>query len=230
MEKASINREPSPDLYFYGRKYSELLGRLDEARQRFLSERRDENYIDKDINDALINFETELIEKSLTKMPNNRYPWHGHSNDSSSSTFFDSTGDTFIDTENKTIYRAENTQYSEDAPTQVEIGLFYSLDSLGKIQVASSSESETIDDILEPEFSPILHSFDEPNSSELLPSDNLELNLEHAKKFTEMLEIIIEDLEKNYSDPDWYLLPNSYYEENDSTQSRLVIEKANEHE
>jgi hypothetical protein len=45
-----------------------------------------------------------------------------------------------------------------------------------------------------------------------------------------MLEIIIEDLEKNYSDPDWYLLPNSYYEENDSTQSRLVIEKANEHE
>jgi hypothetical protein len=135
-----------------------------------------------------------------------------------------------IHTENKTIYRAENTQYSEDAPTQVEIGLFYSLDSLGKIQVASSSESETIDDILEPEFSPILHSFDEPNDGELLTSDNLELNLEHAKKFTEMLEIIIEDLEKNYSDPDWYLLPNSYYEENDSTQSRLVIEKANEHE
>ncbi len=230
MEKANINREPTPDLYFYGRKYSDLLDRLDEARQRFLSERRDENYTDKDIKDAIINFETERIEKSLSKISDKSFPWHGHSQDSSASTFFDSTGDTFIDTENKTIYRAENTQYSEEAPTQVEIGRFYSLDSLGKIQVASSSESETIDDILEPDFNPILQSFDDLEDEELFPSENIELDLQHAKNFTEMLEKVIEELEKDYSDPNWYLMRNSYYEENDSTQSKLIIEKAQQYE
>jgi len=219
MEK-SHNTDPTPDLYYYGRKYSELLDRLEQVRENFIQERSTEDLNEKEAKEIIINFETEVIERILVKNNNKNYPWHGHEMDSSSSRTIEATGDTFIDTKDKTIYRAESTNYEKDAPFQVEIGRFYSLNSLGKIQVAITTETEDLDDVLEHEFNPYSYHIDEESSFE-----NSQLDLEHSKNLTLILKEIVDSLEKEYQNKDLYILPNSYYENTDSTQPRYKIEK-----
>jgi hypothetical protein len=225
------NTPPTPDLYFYGKKYSELLDRLSVVRMKFVQERKDDNINASEMHDAIQNFETERIEKILSKLGSPNLPWHGHSKDSVDSSFFDSTGDTFIDTENKTIYRAENTSYYEDAPTQVEVGRFYSLDPLGKIQVAADSNSEDIDDDLEPELNPYLQEIEIDADDDIEISSSVELDLNHAKSLIEMLESIIASLEEEYANPDWYVMPHSINETSSHNNKKyFVIEKAQKDE
>lgn len=219
MEK-SQNSEPTPDLFYYGRQYTELLDRLDQARENFLDQKSEPSITEKEKKDMVLDFETKIIEQILVKLKNKKYPWLGHEMDSSSSRMIEATGDTFIDTKNKTIYRAESTNYSEDAPEQVEIGRFYSLGSLGKIQVATTSETEDLDDALEPYMDPYKYDIEH----EYLP-ENVQLDLDHAKRFSLMLQEIVEALEKEYKDINNYVMPNSYYEDTDNTQPRYLIEK-----
>lgn len=219
MEK-SHNTEPTPDLYYYGRKYSELLDRLEQARKKFLEEKSEPDLTEKEKRDLILEFETKIIEQILVKLNDKNYPWLGHSMDNSSSKMIEATGDTFIDTKDRTIYRAESTNYSEDAPVQVEVGRFYSLDSLGKIQVATTSESEDLDDALESDLDP--YSYDIEDKSSL---ENTQLDLEHAKRFSLMLQEIVESLEEEYKDRNNYIMLNSFYEDTDNTQPKYLIEK-----
>ena len=227
METGSFNKEPAPDLYFYGRRYSDLMDRLLQIREKFLEERGGKDLTKDEIYGAIQNFESSRIEKILSKLNNPNFPWLAHPNDSHSSGFLDATGDTFIDPENKTIYRAENTAFYEDAPTQVEVGRHYSLDSLGKIQVSLYSENEDLEDGLESELNPFLERFefeDENEEFEAIPHTQLDIN--HAKTLTEMLDQVIDALEKEYNSPEWYIMPHSINVRTDSREKYYVIEKA----
>ena len=219
MEK-SHNTEPTPDLYYYGRKYSELLDRLEQARKKFLEEKSEPDLTEKEKRDLILEFETKIIEQILVKLNDKNFPWLGHLMDNSSSKMIEATGDTFIDTKDRTIYRAESTNYSEDAPVQVEVGRFYSLDSLGKIQVATTSESEDLDDALESDLDPYSYDIEDESSFE-----NTQLDLEHAKRFSLMLQEIVESLEEEYEDRNNYIMLNSFYEDTDNTQPKYLIEK-----
>jgi hypothetical protein len=100
------------------------------------------------------------------------------------------------------------------------VGRFYSLDSLGKIQVATTSESEDLDDDLESDLDPFSYDIEDESSFE-----NTQLDLEHAKRFSLMLQEIVESLEEEYKDTNNYIMLNSFYEDTDNTQPKYLIEK-----
>ena len=222
----SPNNPPTPDLFYYGRKYSDLIDRLEKIRSKFIEERGDQGLTKEELNETIQLFETQRIEKILKKANRKDFPWHPQEVEDEDAEYYDATSDTIIDTEDNIILRAESTAYYQDAPSQVEVDRIYSLDTLGKIQISTESTSETDEDALEREQYPVLgeFNFDDDDISE--HSDSNQLDLNHAKSLTEMLELNVDELEKEYSNPDWYIMPDSFSEGPGSTNKKYVIEKA----
>jgi hypothetical protein len=222
--ESSPNSAPTPDLFYYGKKFSDLIDRLDLIRKNFIKQRDDQGLSKKELNTAIQNFETKRIEKILVEANRPDFPWQPQSIDDEDAEYYDSTADTFIDTDDKIILRAENTAYYQDAPSQVEVDRVYNLDPLGKIQISTESSSETDEDEIESMHYPILDEFDDEDEV-LERAEYTQLDLNHAKSLTEMLELIVNELEKDYSDPNWYILPHGFSNP-DAREKYYVIEKA----
>lgn len=222
--EGSPNNPPTPDLFYYGRKFSDLMDRLELIRKKFIQQRGEQGLSKKQINSAIQNFETKRIEKILDDANRADFPWQPLDIEDEDSDYYDATADTFIDTDDKVILRAENTAYHQDAPSQVEVDRVYNLDALGKIQISTESSSETDEDDLEREHYPILDQVDIDDEI-LETAEHTQLDLRHAKSFVEMLELIVDELEKDYADPEWYILPHGFSDP-DSVEKYYVIEKA----
>lgn len=223
MEEIRFDKEPNPDLNYYGRLYSSLLDRLSSIRERFIKTREhpgdkmEDADASKDaVYKAMQVFESERIKLLLDKIKSsNNFLWQSERAEADND-IFEANGETFIDTNNKTIFHIINANLHEANPEQSQICNFYSLDPSGLIQVSTSSIGEAVD----PAGQGL--DFDDP--------DDTQLNLEGARKLTEILKLIIDQIELDYSNNDWYIMPRGLSATGEMGNVKYVIEKVQDHE
>ncbi len=201
-----INRysesEPNPELQNYGKEYSHQMDRLESIREKFLEQRSDLDIKNNSINAAIQNFESNRILRALSNI-----------NDPDITNFLENT---YIDTERKTLDQTESILTETDSKRHKTSSKQYSLDSSGALQEKLIGNEE--DGAIE-----VKPGHDNPFQ---LKKRYKQLDANQARSVAEKIKQIVDILEVEYNNPDWYVMPHSINTKLEGGEKYYVIERA----
>jgi hypothetical protein len=202
--------EPTPEELT--RQFTEALNHLKITREMFLVKQHMSDITPSQAEDMFQRFETEQIEFILADLEGKmNIPWKAHPDTvADNSSDLEASADTFIDVVGKEVTRYEITE--AEGTSQIEIAMTYRINNLGKIERIITTENEELpdhlEDIIHPAFTPLLlPGGDKANVSSSHDEESVvELDLQQARQFVNMISEVVAKLGQVYRQTGWEIM------------------------